>query len=201
PSEMRLMGRGVSTCATCDGFFFRERPVAIVGGGDTALEEALYLAKLASHVTVIHRRDHLRASKIMQDKALAHPKISFRWNTAVEEILAGPRGDVTGVRLTHLTLGTEDVLDVDGVFVAIGHIPNTGLFKGQLAMDAGGYLETVGTRTNVEGVFAAGDVQDQIYRQAITSAGSGCMAAMDAERWLELGSDAHQAVPATSVSA
>ena len=187
PSEMKLMGRGVSTCATCDGFFFRNRPVAIVGGGDTALEEAIYLAKLASHVTVIHRRDTLRASKIMQDKALANPKISFRWNTAVEEILADDRGDVNRARLRNLKTGDTDDLAVDGVFVAIGHTPNTLIFKGHLDMDEGGYLITNGTRTNVPGVFAAGDVQDQVYRQAITSAGTGCMAAMDAERLLELG--------------
>ena len=200
PSEMQLMGRGVSTCATCDGFFFRNRPVAIVGGGDTALEEAIYLSKLASHVTVIHRRDTLRASKIMQDKALANPKISFRWNTAVDEILADERGDVNSARLRNLQTGELDVLAVDGVFVAIGHTPNTGLFKGVLDMDEGGYLVTTGTRTNVPGVFAAGDVQDQVYRQAITSAGTGCMAAMDAERWLELGdAEFHHSDPSASV--
>ncbi len=196
-SEMKLMGRGVSTCATCDGFFFRNRPVAIIGGGDTALEEALYLSKLASHVTVIHRRDTLRASKIMQEKALANPKISFRWNTVVEEILADERGDVHAARLRHLESAEVEQLPVDGVFVAIGHTPNTALFKGQLDMDASGYLLTNGTRTNVDGVFAAGDVQDQVYRQAITSAGTGCMAAMDAERWLEHGSaDHHDVAPA-----
>ncbi len=200
PSEMQLMGRGVSTCATCDGFFFRNRPVAIVGGGDTALEEAIYLSKLASHVTVIHRRDTLRASKIMQDKALANPKISFRWNTAVDEILADERGDVNSARLRNLQTGEIDVLAVDGVFVAIGHTPNTGLFKGVLDMDEGGYLVTTGTRTNIPGVFAAGDVQDQVYRQAITSAGTGCMAAMDAERWLELGdAEFHHSEPPASV--
>ena len=200
PSEMKLMGRGVSTCATCDGFFFKNRPIAIVGGGDTALEEALYLAKLASHVTVIHRRDTLRASKIMQDKALAHPKIAFRWNTVVEEILADERGDVNSARLRNVETGEIDLLAVDGVFVAIGHTPNTMLFKGQLDMDDNGYLITTGTRTNVEGVFAAGDVQDQVYRQAITSAGTGCMAAMDAERWLEHGTEAHHAPAPVGVS-
>ena len=200
-SEMRLMGRGVSTCATCDGFFFRNRPVAIVGGGDTALEEALYLSKLASHVTVIHRRDALRASKIMQEKAFANPRISFRWNTVVEEIIADERGDVTGARLRSLQGGEIDTLTADGVFVAIGHTPNTALFKGQLDMDANGYLITNGTRTNVEGVFAAGDVQDQVYRQAITSAGTGCMAAMDAERWLEHGAAAHHDAASAAVSA
>jgi len=187
PSEMKLMGRGVSTCATCDGFFFRNRPVAIVGGGDTALEEALYLSKLASQVTVIHRRDTLRASKIMQDKALANPKIAFRWNSAIDEILADEHGNVNSARVSNLQTGEVEMLTVDGVFIAIGHTPNTSLFKGILDMDEGGYLVTTGTRTNVAGVFAAGDVQDQVYRQAITSAGTGCMAAMDAERWLELG--------------
>ena len=198
PSEMKLMGRGVSTCATCDGFFFRNRPIAIVGGGDTALEEALYLSKLASHVTVIHRRDSLRASKIMQDKAFANPKISFRWNTVVEEILADERGDVNGARLRDTETGAVDTLAVDGVFVAICRTPNTAVFKGHLDMDEGGYLVTAGTRTNVPGVFAAGDVQDQVYRQAITSAGSGCMAAMDAERWLEHGDVDHAAGAAVS---
>ena len=202
PSEMRLMGRGVSTCATCDGFFFRNRPVAIIGGGDTALEEAIYLSKLASHVTVIHRRDSLRASKIMQDKAMANPKISFRWNTVVQEILADARGDVNAARLLDTASNAVDELAVDGVFVAIGHTPNTGLFRGQLDMDEGGYLVTRGTRTNVPGVFAAGDVQDQVYRQAITSAGTGCMAAMDAERWLELGdAEFHHSEPEAAATA
>ena len=202
PSEMRLMGRGVSTCATCDGFFFRNRPVAIVGGGDTSLEEAIYLSKLASHVTVIHRRDSLRASKIMQDKAMANPKISFRWNTVVQEILADARGDVNAARLLDTASNAVDELAVDGVFVAIGHTPNTGLFRGQLDMDEGGYLVTRGTRTNVPGVFAAGDVQDQVYRQAITSAGTGCMAAMDAERWLELGdAEFHHSEPEAAATA
>ena len=201
PSEMKLMGRGVSTCATCDGFFFRNRPVAIVGGGDTALEEAIYLSKLASHVTVIHRRDTLRASKIMQDKAFANPKISFRWNTAVEEIVADERGDVNGARLRDTKTGAVDTLAVDGVFVAIGHTPNTGLFKGQLDMDEGGYLVTRGVKTNVPGVYAAGDVQDPVYRQAITSAGAGCMAAIDAERWLELGDAEYHHGAATTASA
>lgn len=187
PSEMAMMGRGVSTCATCDGFFFRNRPIAVVGGGDTAMEEAIYLAKLASHVTVIHRRRELRASKVMQEKAFAHPKIAFIWDTAVDEVLGDERNEVRGVRLRNLETGALTDMAVDGLFVAIGHTPNTSLFAGQLEMDANGYLITRGTRTNVEGVFAAGDVQDHVYRQAITAAGSGCMAAIDAERWLEHG--------------
>jgi thioredoxin reductase (NADPH) len=186
-SEMALMGRGVSTCATCDGFFFRNRPVAVVGGGDTAMEEAIYLAKLASHVTVIHRRRELRASKVMQEKAFANPKISFVWDSAVDEVLANDREEVRAIRVRHLPSGAVSELEVDGLFVAIGHTPNTSLFAGLLDMDANGYLLTQGTRTNVEGVFAAGDVQDHVYRQAITAAGSGCMAAIDAERWLEHG--------------
>lgn len=183
-AEQRLLGHGLSTCATCDGFFFREHEIAVVGGGDSAVEEALFLTKFASKVTLIHRRDELRASKIMQERAFANPKIEFLWNHTVEEI----HGEhaVEGIDVRNVLTGETSTLPVSGVFVAIGHQPNTDLFKGQLHMEDTGYLVTgPGTYTNVDGVFACGDVQDHTYRQAITAAGSGCQAAIDAERWLE----------------
>jgi thioredoxin reductase (NADPH) len=187
-SERTLLGHGVSTCATCDGFFFQDQEVAIIGGGDSALEEALFLTKFARRVTLIHRRDKLRASKIMQDKVLANPRIDFAWDSTIEDILDVSQQKVTGVRLKNVKTGAVTDRAVDGVFVAIGHTPNTALFRGVLDMDEVGYLRTrEGSKTNVPGVFAAGDVQDHVYRQAITAAGSGCMAAIDAERFLEHG--------------
>jgi thioredoxin reductase (NADPH) len=183
--DKKLSGRGVSTCATCDGFFFKGLPVAVVGGGDTAMEEAIYLSKLATKVTVIHRRDTLRASKVMQDKAMSIPNISFIWNSEVVDIKDIDQGKVTSLTLRDTQNGVISELEVDGVFIGIGHVPNTALFKGQLAMHDNGYLKTHdGSRTSVQGVFAAGDVQDHVYRQAVTAAGSGCMAAIDAERFL-----------------
>jgi thioredoxin reductase (NADPH) len=186
PSERALMGHGVSTCATCDGYFFRDKPIIVVGGGDSAMEEATFLTKFASHVTVVHRRSSLRASKIMQDKAFKNPKISFEWNTTVDEVTDVEAGVVTGVVLRNVKTDEKKALGVEGVFVAIGHTPNTRLFRDQLELDENGYVVPHGgSRTSVPGVFAAGDVQDHVYRQAITAAGSGCMAAIDAERYLE----------------
>ncbi len=184
PSEGRLLGYGVSTCATCDGFFFRGQHIGVVGGGDSALEEAIFLTKFAETVTVIHRRKELRASKIMQDRAFNNPKIRWKWDSVVVDVLGDTK--VTGVRVRDVVTNDESELPLTGLFVAIGHVPNTDLFRGQLDMDETGYLVTHdGSRTNVEGVFACGDVQDHTYRQAVTAAGSGCMAAIDAERWLE----------------
>ncbi len=184
PSEKSLQGRGVSACATCDGFFFKNKDVAVIGGGDTALEEATFLTRYASHVTLIYRRNSLRASKIMQDRAHKNPKISFIWDTEVSEILGDT--EVTGLRLHNVKTDAESVLPIQGIFLAIGHQPNTDLFKGVLEMDKAGYIVPVEhTMTNIPGVFAAGDVTDHRYRQAVTAAGDGCRAAIDLERWLE----------------
>ena len=184
PSEHRLQGRGVTACATCDGFFFKNKDVAVVGGGDTAMEEATFLTRYVNHVTVIHRRDTLRASKIMQDRAFKNPKISFIWDTEVTEVLG--EDAITGLRLRNLKTEEESILPIQGLFLAIGHEPNTGLFKGIIEMDKKGYIVPVEyTMTNIPGVFAAGDVTDHRYRQAVTAAGDGCRAAIDAERWLE----------------
>jgi len=185
-SERKLMGHGVSTCATCDGFFFQDQEIIVVGGGDSAMEEAIFLTKFARRVTVIHRREKLRASKIMQEKAFRNPKIDFTWDSTLDEILDVHQGKVTGARVRNLKTTAVTERPVDGVFLAIGHTPNTQIFRGLLEMDEVGYLTTHdGTKTSVPGVFAAGDVQDRVYRQAITAAGSGCMAAIDAERFLE----------------
>jgi len=188
PTEKKLMGYGVSACATCDGFFFKDKAVAVVGGGDTAMEESLFLTKFATRVHVLHRRDELRASKIMQERAQKHPKIAFEWNSVVAEVLGEPdKGGVTGIVVQDTKTGAKREMKVDGLFIAIGHEPNTKLFAGQLDMDERGYVLTKdkSTYTSVPGVFACGDAQDPTYRQAVTAAGSGCMAAIDAERWLE----------------
>ncbi|MCC6104266.1 thioredoxin-disulfide reductase [Acetobacter sp.] len=187
PSEKQLQGAGVSACATCDGFFYRGKNVVVVGGGNTAVEEALYLTHHAAHVTLVHRRDTLRAEKILQDRFFANPKTTIVWNSVVEDILAdGTPAVVSGIKLRNTQDNTTTVYPTDGVFIAIGHSPNTGIFANQLSLDDEGYILTTpgSTRTSVPGVFAAGDVQDKIYRQAVTAAGSGCMAALDAERYL-----------------
>jgi len=185
PSEKSLLGRGVSTCATCDGAFFRQKEILVVGGGDTALEEALFLTRFATKVLVVHRRDELRASRIMAERAKAHDRIEFVWNSVVTDILDPEKKEVTSVRLRNTVDGTESSRKIDGVFIAIGHDPNTKIFEGQIEMEKGYIRVRDGSKTSVEGVFAAGDVHDPVYRQAITAAGSGCRAAIDAERWLE----------------
>ena len=193
PAESQLMGRGVSTCATCDGFFFKDQNIMVVGGGDSAMEEALYLSRLGRKVEVVHRRDSLRASKIMQERALKNPKISFTLDSVVEDVMDPAAGKVTGVRLRNLKTGARWETQVDGLFVAIGHEPNTAVFKGQVALHENNYIkvEPGTTRTSVAGVFAAGDVQDFTYRQAVTAAGTGCMAALEADRYLEANHSEH----------
>jgi thioredoxin reductase (NADPH) len=192
-SESKLMGRGVSTCATCDGFFFKDQNIMVVGGGDSAMEEALYLSRLGRKVDVVHRRDTLRASKIMQERAFKNPKISFIWDSAVEEVKDPAAGKVTAVQLKNLKTGAQSEQPVDGLFVAIGHLPNTGIFKGQVELLPNEYIKVIPgtTLTSVPGVFAAGDVQDFTYRQAVTAAGTGCMAALEAERYLEAHHSGH----------
>jgi len=185
-SERKLLGHGVSTCATCDGYFFRGKDVVVVGGGDTAAEDALFLTRYANEVTIVHRRDQLRASKIMQDRLFRNERIRFAWNSTVTDILDSSRGEVTGIKLQDVKSSDENVKPVSGVFIGIGHSPNTAIFRGQIDLNESGYIITHdGSKTNIPGVFAAGDVQDHIYRQAVTAAGSGCMAAIDAERFLE----------------
>jgi thioredoxin reductase (NADPH) len=191
PSEQKLLGHGVSTCATCDGFFFRGEEIAVVGGGDTALEEATFLTKFATKVHLIHRRDELRGSRIMQERAFANDKIEIHWDSVVDDVLADDAGTVRAAKLRNVKTDETSELLVKGFFVAIGHVPNTSLVKGQLDLDENGYVQLngSGTMTNIEGVFACGDVADHVYRQAVTAAGTGCMAAIDAERWLEAQAD------------
>ncbi len=184
-SEQKLIGRGVTSCATCDGAFYRNMPIAVVGGGDSAMEEALFLTRFTSDITLIHRRDEFRASKIMADRVLQSDKINILWDTVVEDVLDVEKNEVTGLRLKNVKTGEQSEIEIKGLFMAIGHNPNTNPFKGQIDMDDKGYIIADNTKTNVEGVFAAGDVQDAVYRQAVTAAGSGCMAALEAERYLE----------------
>ena len=193
PNESKLMGRGVSTCATCDGFFFKDQNIMVVGGGDSAMEEANYLSRLGRQVQVVHRRDALRASKIMQERALKNPKIEFIWDTGVEDVLDPAKGKVTSVLLKNLKTGAQSEMPVDGLFIAIGHLPNTALFQGQIDLHPNEYIKVVPgtTETSVPGVFAAGDVADFTYRQAVTAAGTGCMAALEAERYLEAHHSGH----------